>query len=106
MMVYPHNVGRNLEEVLRVLDSLLLTEQEKTIVTPSNWNDGEDVLVAHNVNDDKANQQFGEDQVKVVKVPSERGKKGLERHYLRYTKAPKLKQPVMKEEDESYCQIS
>jgi 1-Cys peroxiredoxin 6 len=106
MMVYPHNVGRNLEEVLRVLDSLLLTEQEKTIVTPSNWNDGEDVLVAHNVNDDKANQQFGEDQVKVVKVPSERGKKGLERHYLRYTKAPKLKQPVMKEEDEPYCQIS
>lgn len=107
MMVYPHSVGRNLEEVLRILDSLLLTEQEKAIVTPSNWKEGEDVLVAHNVTDDKAKQQFGEDKVKVVKVPSERGKKGLERHYLRYTKAPKLKPPLLKkEEEESYCRIS
>ena len=107
MMVYPHSVGRNLEELLRVLDCLLLTEQEKTIVIPSNWKEGEDVLVAHDVNDDEAKQQFGQDKVKIVKVPSERGKKGLKRHYLRYTKAPKLKPPVMKtEEEESYCQIS
>lgn len=106
MTIYPHSAGRNLEEVLRVLDSLLLTEQEKNLVaTPSNWKLGEDLLVSHDVDDDRAKQQFGEDGVRVVKVPSERGKKGLKKHYLRYTKAPELKFPDPKEE-ESLCRIS
>lgn len=106
MMIYPHSAGRNLEEVLRVVDSLLLTEQEKSIATPSNWKQGDDVLVAFDVGDDEAKQQYGEDKVRVVKVPSERGQKGLKTHYLRYTKAPPLILPEPKEEGESLCRIS
>jgi len=105
MMVYPHSAGRNLEELLRVLDSLLLTEQEKAVATPSNWKQGDDVLVAYDVDDTEAKKEFGPDRVKVVGVPSEQGRKGLKKHYMRYTSAPRIKRPA-KRNDEMGCRIS
>ncbi len=55
---YPASVGRNFEELLRVLDALQLTEQH-SVATPANWRNGEDVIVAFGVSDEDARQRFG-----------------------------------------------
>ena len=43
---YPMNVGRNIDEILRMLQALQLTREEN-VRTPANWQPGEDVLVPH-----------------------------------------------------------
>jgi len=43
-ITYPASTGRNFQEILRVIDSLQLTEQY-SVATPADWNDGEDVIV-------------------------------------------------------------
>ncbi|MEX1252091.1 MAG: peroxiredoxin [Hyphomonas sp.] len=49
-IVYPPSTGRNFEEVLRLLDSLQLTDGYK-VATPVNWKDGEDVIIAPSLQD-------------------------------------------------------
>jgi alkyl hydroperoxide reductase subunit AhpC len=49
-IVYPPSVGRNFDEVLRLLDSLQLTDGYK-VATPVNWQDGEDVIIAPSLQD-------------------------------------------------------
>jgi alkyl hydroperoxide reductase subunit AhpC len=56
-ITYPASVGRNFEEILRVLDSLQLSEQYK-ISTPVNWKDGDDVIIAPAMSDDEAKTNF------------------------------------------------
>ena len=53
ILVYPMTTGRNFDEVLRVIDSLLLTSEHK-VATPVNWRPGEDVIIAGTVSDDEA----------------------------------------------------
>lgn len=43
-LTYPASTGRNFFEILRVIDSLQLTE-EYSVATPADWKDGEDVIV-------------------------------------------------------------
>jgi peroxiredoxin 2/4 len=43
---YPMNVGRNMDEIIRTILALQLTENEN-VLTPLNWNPGDDVLVPH-----------------------------------------------------------
>ncbi|NGM66282.1 peroxiredoxin [Sphingobacterium sp. SGR-19] len=43
-LTYPASTGRNFFEILRVIDSLQLTE-EYAVATPADWKDGEDVIV-------------------------------------------------------------
>lgn len=43
-IVYPPNVGRNFDEILRLLDALQLTDEHK-VATPVNWQSGEDVIL-------------------------------------------------------------
>lgn len=47
---YPPSTGRNFDEVLRVIDSLQLTDQY-TVATPVNWKDGDDVVIAPSLKD-------------------------------------------------------
>lgn len=47
---YPPSAGRNFDEVLRLLDSLQLTDNHK-VATPVNWKDGEDVIIVPNLTD-------------------------------------------------------
>jgi len=56
-MVYPANTGRNFYEVIRCLDSLMLTEYHQ-VGTPANWKAGEDVLILPEVSNDSALEIF------------------------------------------------
>jgi thioredoxin-dependent peroxiredoxin len=59
LLVYPMTTGRNFDEVLRVVDSLQLTANNK-VATPAQWQDGDDVIIAGSVNDEQAKEIFGE----------------------------------------------
>ncbi|MEI2639360.1 MAG: peroxiredoxin [Microthrixaceae bacterium] len=56
-LTYPASVGRNLDEVIRVLDALQLTSKFP-VATPVNWTDGSDVIISNAINDDEANEKF------------------------------------------------
>jgi alkyl hydroperoxide reductase subunit AhpC len=56
-LTYPASTGRNVDEILRVLDSLQLTADYK-VATPVNWQDGDDVVIVPAVSDDEAKERF------------------------------------------------
>lgn len=47
-LTYPASTGRNFYEILRVIDSLQLTD-EYSVATPADWKDGEDVIVVPSI---------------------------------------------------------
>jgi alkyl hydroperoxide reductase subunit AhpC len=57
ILVYPMATGRNFDEILRVIDSLQLTDKYK-VATPANWKQGDDVIITTAVSDDEAKQRF------------------------------------------------
>jgi alkyl hydroperoxide reductase subunit AhpC len=57
ILTYPASTGRNFDELLRVIDSLQLTDGYK-VATPANWKDGDDVIVAPALSDDEATEKF------------------------------------------------
>ena len=59
ILVYPMTTGRNFDEVLRVIDSLQLTANSK-VATPAQWKQGDDVIIAGSVDNEKAKELFGE----------------------------------------------
>jgi len=73
-LTYPAATGRNFDELLRVVDSLQLTDRHK-VATPGNWKQGEDVIIVPSVSNEQAKTLF----------PS-----GFTEHkpYLRTTKQP------------------
>ncbi len=56
-LTYPASTGRNVDEIIRVLDSLQLTANYK-VATPVNWKDGEDVIIVPAVTDEEAKERF------------------------------------------------
>jgi len=57
MLIYPMNVGRNFDEVLRIVDALQLSAREN-VATPVNWKPGGDVIIPTSVSDDEAKQKY------------------------------------------------
>lgn len=49
-LTYPASTGRNFTEILRVIDSLQLTDGYK-VATPVEWKDGDDVIIAPTLQD-------------------------------------------------------
>lgn len=49
-LTYPASTGRNFDEILRVIDSLQLTDGHK-VATPANWKDGEEVVIVPSLQD-------------------------------------------------------
>ncbi|SCU89174.1 LAMI_0D12640g1_1 [Lachancea mirantina] len=72
MISYPASVGRNSAEVLRVIDALQKGDS-KGVVTPIDWQPGQDVIIPPTVSDADAKKKFGD--FKTAKP------------YLRFTKA-------------------
>jgi alkyl hydroperoxide reductase subunit AhpC len=56
-LTYPASTGRNFDEILRVIDSLQLTDNYK-VATPVNWKQGEDVIIVPAVKDEDARKLF------------------------------------------------
>jgi alkyl hydroperoxide reductase subunit AhpC len=50
IITYPQSAGRNFDEILRVIDSLQLTDNY-SVATPANWKDGEDVVIVPTLKD-------------------------------------------------------
>jgi len=54
---YPASTGRNFDEILRVIDSLQLTDYHQ-VATPANWKDGEDCVVVPSIPTEEARVKF------------------------------------------------
>ncbi len=72
-LTYPPSAGRSVDEILRVLDSLQLTDGRQ-LTTPVDWKPGDEVIIAPSVSDQDAQRRF----------PGFRRVKP----YLRYTRTP------------------
>ncbi|APA85721.1 peroxiredoxin [Paraburkholderia sprentiae WSM5005] len=75
IITYPASTGRNFDEVLRVIDSLQLTDSH-SVATPGNWKQGDDVVIVPSLKDEE-----------VIKQKFPKGYKAL-RPYLRLTPQP------------------
>ncbi|MFP4600631.1 MAG: peroxiredoxin [Persicimonas sp.] len=56
-MTYPPAIGRNFDEILRVIDALQVSDQYD-IATPVDWNKGERVVVKPSISTEDAKKQF------------------------------------------------
>ena len=75
IITYPASTGRNFNEILRVIDSLQLTDNYK-VATPANWQDGEDVVIVPAIQDEAELKERFPSGYKAIKP------------YLRLTKQP------------------
>lgn len=66
MITYPASTGRNFIEILRVIDSLQLTDKYK-VATPVNWKDGQDVIIVPSLQDEAEMKKLFPKGYKVVK---------------------------------------
>jgi alkyl hydroperoxide reductase subunit AhpC len=73
-LTYPDETGRNVNEILRVIDALQLSAKHK-VATPANWRQGQDCIISPAVADPEAERLFP---------------KGIRKlkPYLRYTPQP------------------
>ena len=75
ILTYPPSTGRNFAEILRVIDSLQLTDAHK-VATPVNWKDGDDVIIVPSLSDADAKTRFPDGwktlkpYLRVVKQPA------------------------------------
>ncbi len=57
-LTYPASTGRNFDELLRVIDSLQLTDNY-SVATPANWKDGDDCVIVPSITDpEELKQKF------------------------------------------------
>jgi alkyl hydroperoxide reductase subunit AhpC len=57
ILTYPQSTGRNVDELLRVIDSLQLTANY-SVSTPVDWNNGDDVIIAPAISNEDAKGKF------------------------------------------------
>jgi alkyl hydroperoxide reductase subunit AhpC len=57
MLIYPMSSGRNFDEVLRLLDSIQLTDRH-SVATPVNWQPGEDCIIPPSIDNEAAKAKF------------------------------------------------
>jgi thioredoxin-dependent peroxiredoxin len=56
-LTYPAAIGRNVDEILRVIDALQLSAAH-SVSTPVNWRNGDDVIISPALSDDEATARF------------------------------------------------
>ncbi len=60
VMYYPLNVGRNMDEIIRVLEGLQISDEFK-VALPLNWKKGDKVIVPPPANLDEMNERISND---------------------------------------------
>ncbi len=65
-ITYPASTGRNFNEILRVIDSLQLTDKY-SVATPVNWQNGEDVIIVPSLTDSEVLKKKFPKGYKVIK---------------------------------------
>lgn len=66
IITYPASTGRNFHEILRVIDSLQLTDNYK-VATPANWEQGQDVVIVPSIKDEaELKQRFPKGYIAVT----------------------------------------
>ena len=73
MLTYPKSVGRNFDEIVRVLDALQATDHDP-VATPADWQPGDRVIVSPGLSTEDAKSRF----TNVVEI----------KPYLRYADDP------------------
>ncbi len=76
VITYPPSTGRNFNEILRVIDSLQLTDNY-SVATPVDWKHGEDVVISPSIADEDIPGKFPKGHTKI-------------KPYLRTTPQPNL----------------
>jgi len=66
ILTYPASTGRNFDEILRVIDSLQLTDSH-SVATPVNWKQGDDVIIVPSLQDPELIRQKFPKGFKAVK---------------------------------------
>jgi alkyl hydroperoxide reductase subunit AhpC len=56
-LAYPMSIGRNFDEVLRIVDALQLAAKH-SVATPANWKPGDEVVIPTSVSDDDAKKKY------------------------------------------------
>lgn len=56
-LTYPPSTGRSVDEILRVIDSLQLTDNYK-VGTPVEWQQGDDVVISAKLGEEEARERF------------------------------------------------
>jgi alkyl hydroperoxide reductase subunit AhpC/uncharacterized protein (DUF924 family)/CRP-like cAMP-binding protein len=79
ILSYPAFIGRNFNEILRILDALQLSARYR-VATPANWQPGDDTVVLPFISDEEAERMFA-------------GQGGFRkvRSYLRFVRDPSLR---------------
>jgi alkyl hydroperoxide reductase subunit AhpC len=75
-LTYPPSTGRNFDEILRIIDSLQLTDAHK-VATPVNWKNGDDVIIVPSLSNEDAKARFPDGWTEL-------------KPYLRIVKQPKI----------------
>lgn len=63
-MTYPMNVGRNFDEILRVIDALQIADAQ-SVALPANWRPGDEVIIPTSVSTEDAMAKYPD--LKVIK---------------------------------------
>ncbi len=56
-LTYPAAIGRNIDEIIRVLDALQLSSRH-SVSTPVDWTDGDEVIISPAIDDETAKEKF------------------------------------------------
>ncbi|WP_420323013.1 peroxiredoxin [Flagellimonas sp.] len=80
ILTYPMAVGRNFDEILRVVDALQLSSKYP-VVTPANWKQKENVIIDPSMTDKEVEEAFPNGHEKITS-------------YLRYTRQPGCKDQI------------
>jgi alkyl hydroperoxide reductase subunit AhpC len=64
ILIYPKNIGRNFDEIIRIVDALQLSAKHN-ISTPANWQMGDPVIVSNDIPPEDIHEEFDTEEVKI-----------------------------------------
>ena len=66
ILIYPKNIGRNFNEIIRIVDALQVSKQYK-ISTPANWQPGDPVIVSNEIPLEEISEKYDTKEINIFK---------------------------------------